>query len=58
MDDALRFASIACVKKLLMAHNHPNHIDTYLGELLTEHKMRNNYSFHFDLAEEGMVIEL
>jgi len=58
MDDALRFASIACVKNLLMAHHDPNHTDTFLGELLTELKMRNNYSFHYDLAEEGMVIEL
>ena len=58
MDDALRFASIACVKNLLMAHHDPNHTDTFLGELLTELKMRNNYSFHFDLAEEGMIIEL
>ncbi|MBL0306778.1 MAG: MBL fold metallo-hydrolase [Chitinophagaceae bacterium] len=58
MDDALKFASMACVKHLLMAHHDPNHTDTYLGELLTELKMRNNYSFHFDLAEEGMIIEL
>jgi len=58
MDDALRFASMACVKKLLMAHHDPNHTDTFLGELLTELKMRNSYSFHFDLAEEGMIIEL
>lgn len=58
MEDALEFASVACVKKLLMAHHDPNHSDKYLGELLAELKMKNNYSFPFDLAAEGMVIEL
>jgi ribonuclease BN (tRNA processing enzyme) len=58
MDDALLFASIARVKHLLLAHHDPSHSDTQLNEMLVELKKRNSYSFKYELATEGMNIEL
>ena len=58
MDDALRFASVSGVKQLLLAHHDPAHTDEQLNELFSELKERNNYTFTYELAAEGMEIEL
>ena len=58
MDDATRFAEIAGVKHLLLAHHDPKHTDNKLNELFTELESRFNYSFKYELAAEGMNIEL
>ncbi len=58
MDDALLFASLAGVKHLLLAHHDPDHSDTQLDEMFTDLKKRNNYSLRYELAVEGMEIEL
>jgi ribonuclease BN (tRNA processing enzyme) len=58
MDDTLLFASMAEVKHLLLAHHDPSHSDEQLNELFTDLKKRNGYSFRYELAAEGMKIEL
>lgn len=58
MDDTLLFASRTGVKKLLLAHHDPSHSDEHLNELFAGLKKRNNYSFDYELASEGMVIDL
>lgn len=58
MDDAAKFASLTGVKNLLLAHHDPAHTDAQLDELFADLKKRNNYSFNYELAAEGMQIEL
>ncbi len=58
MDDAVKFADIAGVKHLLLAHHDPSHSDTTLNELLADLKSRSNYNFKYELAAEGMQLEL
>jgi ribonuclease BN (tRNA processing enzyme) len=64
MDDAVKLASIAGVKHLLLTHHDPSHTDIHLKELFTDLKKNlsagagNNYSFKYELAAEGMEIEL
>ena len=58
MDDALLFSSIAGAKRLLLAHHDPSHSDAQLTEIFTALKQRNNYAFPYELAVEGMEIEL
>ena len=58
MMDALQFAAIAGVKRLLLGHHDPSHTDTKLEAMLAEVKRKSEYPFPFELAKEGMVIEL
>lgn len=58
MDDATKFAYIAGVKHLLLAHHDPAHSDKQLDEMLTDLKSRTNYSMQYELAREGMQIDL
>ena len=58
MDDTAKFASMAGVKHLLLAHHDPSHTDDHLNELLDDLKKGNDYSFNYELAAEGMQIEL
>ena len=58
MEDAIKFASLADVKHLLLAHHDPSHSDEQLDELITNFKKKNNYSFDYELAAEGTDIEL
>jgi len=58
MDDAVKFASLAEVKHLLLAHHDPNHTDEQLDKLFADLKKRNTCPFNFELATEGMLIEL
>jgi len=58
MDDATKFASMADVKHLLLAHHDPSHSDDQLNELLADLKNRNDYSFKYELAAERMQFEL
>jgi ribonuclease BN (tRNA processing enzyme) len=58
MDDAAKFASLTGVKHLLLAHHDPSHTDDQLNELLADLKTRNDYLFNYELAAEGMQIEL
>lgn len=58
MDDVAKFAELAGVKHLLLAHHDPSHTDTDLNNLLDDLKKRSNYSFSYELAAEGMTIDL
>lgn len=58
MDDTLRFASLAGVRKVLLAHHDPSHSDRQLTQLFEELKNNSNYSFHYELAIEGREFEI
>lgn len=58
MDDVAKFGELAGVKHLLLAHHDPSHSDNDLNNLLEELKKKNDYSFNYELAAEGMVIDL
>ena len=58
MDDTLSFASAAGVKNLLLAHHDPSHSDEELKKLFADLSNRNNYPFNYELAKEGMEINL
>ena len=58
MNDTLLFASIAKVKHLLLSHHDPSHSDAQLNEMFTALQKTNSYPFRYELAAEGMEIEL
>ena len=58
MDDALHFGAITGVKHLLLAHHDPSHSDEQLNQLFANLKSRSNYSLNYELAAEGMQIDL
>lgn len=58
INDAGLFASIAGVKHLLFAHHDPSRSDTQLNEMFEDFKKDVNYKFRFELAREGMEINL
>lgn len=58
MDDVLHFAEIANVKHLLLSHHDPSHTDEQLTALFEELKTRSQYQFIYELAREGMEIDL
>ena len=58
MDDAIKFATLSGAKHLLLAHHDPSHTDEQLDKLVTDLKNQNQYSCSFQLAAEGMEIEL
>ncbi len=58
MEDTLKFASLCGVKRLLLSHHDPGHDDTRLNEIFAAIRQRSDYSFPYELAREGMEIEL
>jgi phosphoribosyl 1,2-cyclic phosphodiesterase len=58
MDDAMKFASLTGVKHLLLGHHDPSHSDEQLDQFFSNLKSRTDYSFKYELAAEGMQIEL
>ena len=58
MDDALKFAALAGVKHLLLSHHDPSHSDEQLDQFFANLKGRSDYSFNYELAAEGMQIDL
>lgn len=56
MDDAVQFATVAEVKKLLLAHHDPSHTDKMLNKLAAD--VSNQTGLPFALAAEGMEIDL
>ena len=58
MEDAIKFASLAGVKHLLLSHHDPSHSDSQLNEIFSGLKKKINYPFKYELASEGMEIEL
>lgn len=58
MDDALRYASLSGVKRLLLMHHDPLHTDEHLTEMMTQLKAANQYPVVCEAAMEGMKISL
>jgi phosphoribosyl 1,2-cyclic phosphodiesterase len=58
MEDTLRFATLAGVKRLLLAHHDPGHSDAELEQLMENLKKHNTCNFRFELGAEGMEISL
>ncbi|HAP00698.1 MAG TPA: MBL fold metallo-hydrolase [Bacteroidetes bacterium] len=58
MNDALEFAQLTEVKKILLTHHDPNHTDEQLNQLFGELKKSETHSINFELAAEGMKIVL
>jgi phosphoribosyl 1,2-cyclic phosphodiesterase len=58
MDDAVAFASIARVKKLLLSHHDPDHSDLFLDRMFGSLKQNPGSVPAMLLASEGLEIEL
>ena len=58
MEDAMQFADLARVKKLLITHHDPMHTDLQLHDILKALKENFQCGFAYDFAVEGSVIEL
>jgi phosphoribosyl 1,2-cyclic phosphodiesterase len=58
IEDALHFASLMNVKRLLLAHHDPLRSDAQLDQLYKFLKENDLYSFPFEMAVEGQTIEL
>jgi phosphoribosyl 1,2-cyclic phosphodiesterase len=58
MEDTLKFAELARVKKLLFFHHDPSHADYYLRALLQKALDEKHYPFEVDIAAEGDVFTI
>jgi phosphoribosyl 1,2-cyclic phosphodiesterase len=58
MEDAVRFASLSGVKRLLLTHHDPSHTDLQLREFYSALQGSLGSSVTFELARKGMEIEL
>jgi phosphoribosyl 1,2-cyclic phosphodiesterase len=58
MEETTKFGAIANVKHLLLAHHDPGHTDEQLDKLIGELKAKTNYSYKYELAAEGMEIDM
>lgn len=58
MEDTIQFSAMAGVKRLLLTHHDPSHSDLILDKIFSEIKSRISQPFPFELAVEGMEIDL
>lgn len=58
IEQAIKFASIAKVKKLLLFHHDPNHDDQLLDNIYNFYVKGSSHEFDIELAVEGSVFEL
>jgi ribonuclease BN (tRNA processing enzyme) len=58
MEDCIKFAALAAVKKLLLTHHAPSHSDDFLKEYRKTLTNNFDHKLDFEFAKEGMVIEL
>ena len=58
MDDALQFAEMTAVEKLLFFHHDPSHSDEYLQQLLRKSMEHKQFSFEAGIAAEGDIFQL
>ena len=56
--NAVEFAAKANVKRLVLSHHDPMHSDAKLDEIFADFKEKNKFSFPYELAVEGVVIEI
>lgn len=54
IDDALLFASLAQVKKMIIAHHDPSHSDEQLSQIFKDLQLKPRGDFEYEMAEEGM----
>ncbi len=58
MDDALKFAEMAAVKKLLFFHHDPSHTDQQIQHQLHQAMGNKRFPFEVGIAAEGTVFQL
>lgn len=58
MEDAIKLASISNVKRLILTHHDPFHSDAQLKVIFAELQNKTVAEFPYELAVEGMEIEL
>jgi phosphoribosyl 1,2-cyclic phosphodiesterase len=58
IEQAVRFATIAEVKKLLLFHHDPNHTDSQLDYIFRPYIDDNSFEFDIEPAAEGRVFDL
>ena len=58
MEDTIRYAAMADVKRLLLTHHDPTHGDAQLKEIYKALKDSVGQPLPFELAREGMEIYL
>ena len=58
MQDALQFASLTHVKRLLLMHHDPSRTDEQLDELNTQLQADHAHAVNFQMAVEGSTMEL
>lgn len=58
MEDAIQFATLLGVKRLLLTHHDPMRSDTELDQLYRLLKQNPSYSLPFTMAVEGQTIQL
>jgi ribonuclease BN (tRNA processing enzyme) len=58
MEDTIKFAEMAEVKHLLLSHHDPFHSDEQLDEIIAALKEKVSAPFPYELAVEGMEINL
>jgi phosphoribosyl 1,2-cyclic phosphodiesterase len=58
MEDALQFASLTHVKRLLLMHHDPSRTDEQLDELNAQLQAQHAPTINFQMAVEGLKIEL
>jgi hypothetical protein len=58
MEDTLRFAGLAGVKHLLLAHHDPVHTDVQLNGMFESLKSTHRCNFEYELAVEGKEFDL
>lgn len=58
MADAVQFAALTGVKRLILSHHDPMHSDAKLSEIFNLFKAKTTCPFPFELAVEGLRVEL
>jgi phosphoribosyl 1,2-cyclic phosphodiesterase len=58
MEDALQFADITGVKRMILMHHDPVHSDAQLDKMYKHLKENTIHSFPYEMAVEGTMIEI
>jgi phosphoribosyl 1,2-cyclic phosphodiesterase len=58
MKDAVQFATLTGVKRLILSHHDPMHSDSKLNEIFDHFKATTICGFPFELAVEGLKVKL
>lgn len=58
IEDTIQFSLLAGVKRLLLTHHDPSHSDIILDNIFAEIKSRLSQPFPYEMAVEGMEIDL